>query len=222
MLELLIKLKEPLIETLLLTFIPLVISVILGFLFGTLVFITSDSGILDVSSNKFLTIINKISNSLINILRSIPYLIILIWLLPITKLLVGSIIGWRAAIPSLVVSATPFFARMTVVAFSEVPKGTIEASKALGASTSDIIFKVLLNESKPALISSIAITAINLISYSAMAGAIGAGGLGYEAYLYGLIRNNPAIMYMSTLLIIILVFGIQYVGDKVVRKVDKR
>lgn len=222
MLELLNKLKEPLVETLLLTFIPLVISVILGFLFGTLVFITSDAGILDTSSNKGLSILNKISNAIINILRSVPYLIILIWLLPITKLLVGSIIGWKAAIPSLVVSATPFFARMTVIAFSEVPKGTIEASKSLGASTNEIIFKVLLPESLPALLSSVAVTAINLISYSAMAGAIGAGGLGYEAYLYGLIRNNPALMYMATFLIIVLVFLIQYIGDVIVKKVDKR
>lgn len=222
MLELLNKLKEPLAETLLLTFIPLVISVILGFLFGTLVFITSDAGILDTSSNKGLSILNKISNAIINILRSVPYLIILIWLLPITKLLVGSIIGWKAAIPSLVVSATPFFARMTVIAFSEVPKGTIEASKSLGASTNEIIFKVLLPESLPALLSSVAVTAINLISYSAMAGAIGAGGLGYEAYLYGLIRNNPALMYMATFLIIVLVFLIQYIGDVIVKKVDKR
>lgn len=222
MLELLNKLKEPLAETLLLTFIPLVISVILGFLFGTLVFITSDAGILDTSSNKGLSILNKISNAIINILRSVPYLIILIWLLPVTKLLVGSIIGWKAAIPSLVVSATPFFARMTVIAFSEVPKGTIEASKSLGASTNEIIFKVLLAESLPALLSSIAVTAINLISYSAMAGAIGAGGLGYEAYLYGLIRNNPALMYMATFLIIVLVFAIQYIGDVIVKKVDKR
>lgn len=222
MLELLNKLKEPLAETLLLTFIPLIISVILGFLFGTLVFITSDAGILDTSSNKGLSILNKISNAIINILRSVPYLIILIWLLPVTKLLVGSIIGWKAAIPSLVVSATPFFARMTVIAFSEVPKGTIEASKSLGASTNEIIFKVLLPESLPALLSSVVVTAINLISYSAMAGAIGAGGLGYEAYLYGLIRNNPALMYMATFLIIVLVFVIQYIGDVIVRKVDKR
>ncbi|MBR2577331.1 MAG: ABC transporter permease [Erysipelotrichaceae bacterium] len=222
MLELLVKLREPLTETLLLTFIPLIISVVLGFLFGTLVFITSDAGILDVNANPGLKVLNRISDAIINVLRSVPYLIILIWLLPITKLLVGSIIGWKAAIPSLVVSATPFFARMTVIAFSEIPKGTIEASKALGASSFDIIFKVLLPESKPALLSSIAVTAINLISYSAMAGAIGAGGLGYEAYLYGLIRNNPPLMYMATFLIIVLVFGIQYIGDIIVRKVDKR
>ncbi len=222
MLGLLTKLKEPLIETLLLTFVPLIISVILGFLFGTLVFISSDSGIIDTSNNWGLKILNKISNAIINIFRSVPYLIILIWLLPITKLLVGRILGWQAAIPSLVVSATPFYARMTVIAFSEVNKGTIEASKALGANNFEIIFKVLLPESKPALLSSIVVTAINLISYSAMAGAIGAGGLGYEAYQYGLIRENPPLMYMATLLIVLLVFIIQFVGDLIVRKVDKR
>lgn len=221
MLELINELKEPLLETLLLTFIPLIISVILGFFFGTLVFITSDSGILDIN-NKGLKIINKISNGIINILRSIPYLIVLIWLIPFTKLLVGRILGWQAAIPSLVLSATPFFARMTVIAFLEVSKGTIEASKALGANNKEIIFKVLLPESLPALLSSVAVTAINLISYSAMAGAIGAGGLGHIAYLYGYIRSNPLIMYSATFLIVVLVFVIQYIGDLIVKKIDKR
>lgn len=221
MLELINELKEPLLETLLLTFIPLIISVILGFFFGTLVFITSDNGILDIN-NKGLKIINKISNGIINILRSIPYLIVLIWLIPFTKLLVGRILGWQAAIPSLVLSATPFFARMTVIAFLEVSKGTIEASKALGANNKEIIFKVLLPESLPALLSSVAVTAINLISYSAMAGAIGAGGLGHIAYLYGYIRSNPLIMYSATFLIVVLVFVIQYIGDLIVKKIDKR
>lgn len=221
MLELINELKEPLLETLLLTFIPLIISVILGFFFGTLVFITSDSGILDIN-NKGLKIINKISNGIINILRSIPYLIVLIWLIPFTKLLVGRILGWQAAIPSLVLSATPFFARMTVIAFLEVSKGTIEASKALGANNKEIIFKVLLPESLPALLSSVVVTAINLISYSAMAGAIGAGGLGHIAYLYGYIRSNPLIMYSATFLIVVLVFVIQYIGDLIVKKIDKR
>ena len=222
MIEIISKLQEPLIETILLTLVPLVLSVIFGFIIGTIIFITGDNGVIEVKGNTLLMFINRISDGLVNIFRSIPYLILLIWLIPFAKLLTGSILGWKAAVPSLVVSATPFFARMTVIAFSEINKGTIEASKALGASTFEIIFKVLLSESKPALVSSIAVTAINLVSYSAMAGAIGAGGLGFEAYQYGLVRPNPALMYTATLFIILLVFTVQYIGDIIVKKIDKR
>ena len=222
MLELIIKLQEPLIETLLLTCVPLALSVIFGFIIGTIIFVTSDSSIIDVSKNIFLRILNRVSDALVNIFRSIPYLILLIWVIPLARILTGSMLGWRAAVPSLVVSATPFFARMTVVAFQEIDKGTIEASKALGASTMQIIFKVLLPESLPALISGITITAINLVSYSTMAGAIGAGGLGFEAYQYGLARPNPPLMYAATIEIVIIVFIIQFIGDYFVKKVDKR
>ena len=220
--ELFAKLQEPLIETILLTIVPLVLSVVFGFLIGTLIFITADSLIIDVSKNKFLRFLNRISDALVNILRSIPYLILLIWVIPLARILAGTMLGWKAAVPSLVISATPFFARMTVVAFQEVDKGTIEASKSLGASTMQIIFKVLLPESMPALISGVTITAINLVSYSAMAGAIGAGGLGFEAYQYGLARPNTQLMYLSTLLIVIIVFVTQFIGDYFVKKIDKR
>lgn len=222
MVEILAKLQEPIVETLLLTSVPLVLSVIFGFIIGTIIFITGSNGVIDTKGNTLLMLINRISDGLVNVFRSIPYLILLIWLLPITKLLTGTILGWKAAVPSLVVSATPFFARMTVIAFSEINKGTIEASRALGASTTEIIFKVLLPESKPALISGIAVTAINLVSYSTMAGAIGAGGLGFEAYQYGLVRPNPTLMYTATFFIILIVFAIQYIGDLLVKKTDKR
>ena len=222
MAEIFTKLKEPLFDTLFLTFVPLVLSVIFGFILGTFIFITSSSGVIEIDDNVAIKIINRICDGLVNIFRSVPYLILLIWLIPFSKLITGSILGAKAAVPSLVLSATPFFARMVVIAFSEVDKGTIEASKALGASTFEIIFKVLLPESLPALISSVAVTAINLVSYSAMAGAVGAGGLGYQAYQYGIIRRNPSLMYASTIAIIIIVFVIQYIGDKLVKKTDKR
>lgn len=222
MMDIINRLKEPLIETLLLTFVPLLFSVFFGFIIGTIIYITADNGVIDTNKNIFIKIINKVSDALVNIFRSIPYLILLLWMIPLARLLTGTVLGWKAAVPSLVVSATPFFARMTVLAFNEVNSGTIEASKALGASTFDIVFKVLLRESKPALLSSIAVTAINLVSYSAMAGAIGAGGLGFEAYQYGLARPNPLLMYSSTILIVIIVFVIQIIGDKLVKISDKR
>ena len=222
MLEELNYLIEPLYETLFLTFVPLVLAVILGALIGTIIFISGDNGILDVEEKPFLKTVHVVFDALVNIFRSVPYLILLIWLLPITRFLVGSTIGTNAAVPSLTLSATPFFARMVVIAFTEVDKGTIEASKALGAGTLDIIFKVLIPESLPALISSIAVTAINLVSYSTMAGAIGAGGLGFEAYQYGLIRQDPPRMLMATGIIIVIVFIIQIVGDVLSKYVDKR
>ncbi len=212
---------EALYETLYLTFIPLIISCFLGLLIGTIIFITG-SDIIVKSDKKYLKLISKVADALVNILRSIPYLILIIWLLPLTSFLTGKVIGTEAAIPALVFSATPFFARMVIIAFGEVDKGVIFASKAMGATIKDIIIHVLIPESLPALISSITVTAINLISYSAMAGAIGAGGLGYEAYQYGLVRRDTGLMFISTAMIVIIVFAIQILGDHLAHKVDRR
>ena len=212
---------EALYETLYLTFIPLFISCFLGLLIGTIIFITG-SDIIVKSDKKYLKVISKVADALVNILRSIPYLILIIWLLPLTSFLTGKVIGTEAAIPALVFSATPFFARMVIIAFGEVDKGVIFASKAMGATIKDIIIHVLIPESLPALISSITVTAINLISYSAMAGAIGAGGLGYEAYQYGLVRRDTGLMFISTAMIVIIVFAIQILGDHLAHKVDRR
>lgn len=223
MVEMLESLKEPIFETLYLTFVPLFFAVIFGFIIGVAIFITSsDSMIVDTRGHIGLRIINRIADGLVNIFRSIPYLILLIWVNPLANLLTGSMIGATAAIPSLVISATPFYARMVTIAFTEINKGTIEASKALGANTFQIIFKVLINESKPALISGIAMTAISLVSYSAMAGAIGAGGLGFEAFTYGIARRNTERMLITTLIIVIIVFIIQFIGDYFAKKTDKR
>jgi D-methionine transport system permease protein len=111
---------------------------------------------------------------------------------------------------------------MCVIAFTEVDKGTIEASKSMGATNTQIIWKILLPESMPALVSGIAVTGISLVSYTAMAGAIGAGGLGNLAYLYGFARRNNAVLYSATAIIVLIVFAIQLAGDTIVRKIDKR
>ena len=111
---------------------------------------------------------------------------------------------------------------MCVIAFTEVDRGTIEASKAMGANNWQIITKVLLPESMPALVSGITVTGISLISYTAMAGAIGAGGLGNLAYLYGFVRRNDAVLYTATAIIVIIVFTMQWIGDTAVKKIDKR
>ena len=131
-------------------------------------------------------------------------------------------LGASAALPSLILASTPFYARMCVIAFQEVDHGTIEASRAMGASNWMIITRVLLKEAMPSLVSGITVTGISLISYTAMAGAIGAGGLGYLAYTYGYARRNNAVLYTSTILIVALVFIMQWVGDAIVKKIDKR
>ncbi len=203
-------------ETVYMTFLSLLFAVILGLLIGILLYCTQSGGLLE---NKW---VNRISDLLVNVLRAIPFIILMILLIPLAKLLTGRMLGATAALPSLIFAATPFYARMCVIAFTEVDKGTIEASKAMGANNWQIITKVLLPESMPALVSGITVTGISLISYTAMAGAIGAGGLGNLAYLYGFVRRNDAVLYTATAIIVIIVFTMQWIGDTAVKKIDKR
>ncbi len=203
-------------ETIYMTFSSLLIAVILGFIVGILLYITQDDGLYP---NK---ILNTFLDFIVNLLRAIPFIILIIIILPFTKLIVGSILGASAALPALIISSAPFYARMCMIALNEVDKGTIEASKAMGASSLQIISKVLIPEAKPALVSSITVMGISLVGYTAMAGCIGAGGLGNLAYMYGFVRNNYAVMYSATLFVLIIVFIIQGIGDYIVRKIDKR
>lgn len=203
-------------ETVYMTFFSLLFAVVLGLLIGILLYCTQSGGLLE---NKW---INRVSDLLVNVLRAIPFIILMILLIPLAKLLTGRMLGATAALPSLIFAATPFYARMCVIAFTEVDKGTIEASKAMGANNWQIITKVLLPESMPALVSGITVTGISLISYTAMAGAIGAGGLGNLAYLYGFVRRNDAVLYTATAIIVIIVFTMQWIGDTAVKKIDKR
>ena len=207
---------EALQDTLYMTFASLLLSVIFGIIIGIVIYVTKEDGLCE---NK---VIYRILDLLVNILRAIPFIILLIIIIPFTKLLVGTMLGASAAIPALVFSAAPYYARMTMIALTEVDKGTIEACKAMGANNKEIILKALLPEAKPALISSITVMAISLIGYTAMAGCIGAGGLGYIAYTYGFARRNNQIMYIATALIVGIVFMIQGIGDYLVKKIDKR
>lgn len=203
-------------DTLFMSFTSLIAAIVLGMLLGILLYITQDDGLYP---NRF---ISRTLNFLVNILRSIPFIILLFILLPLTKVLVGSILGAKAALPALIISSAPFYARMCMVAFNEVDKGTIEASKAMGASNWQIMTKILLPEAKPALFSNMTIMGVTLIGYTAMAGAIGAGGLGHLAYLYGIARNNPTMTYIATFLILVIVFIVQMIGDRIVKTTDKR
>lgn len=207
---------EALQETLYMSLFSLLFAVLIGLLIGIVLYLTDKGSLL---TNKY---VSAVLGGGVNIFRSIPYIILMILLIPLTKAITGSMLGAKAAIPSLVIAAAPFYARLTVIALQEVDKGTIEASKAMGASTFQIITKVLLPESLPALVSGIAVTGINLVGYTAMAGAIGSGGLGQLAYLYGFVRRNNAVLYTATILIMIIVFIIQGIGDYLVKKIDKR
>ena len=203
-------------ETLFMTFFSLLIAVVLGFGLGIILYVTKDDGLYP---NK---VINRILDFIVNLLRAVPFIILIFILLPVTTFLVGTMLGAKAALPALIISSAPFYARMCMIALSEVDKGTIEASKAMGASNLQIITKILIPEAKPALISSITVMGISLVGYTAMAGCIGAGGLGNLSYMYGFVRQNMAVMYTATFFVLIIVFVIQGIGDYVVKKIDKR
>jgi D-methionine transport system permease protein len=210
------KIWEATIETLYMTGVSVIATFILGTILGLLLFLTSKGNIWE---NR---LINAVIASFVNIFRSIPFIILIILLIPFTKLMVGTILGANAALPALIIGAAPFYARMVEIALREIDKGVIEAAKAMGAKTTTIIFKVLIPESLPALVSGITVTAIALVGYTAMAGVVGAGGLGNLAYLEGFQRNHNDVTFVATVLILIIVFVIQFVGDFVTSKIDKR
>lgn len=203
-------------ETLFMTFFSLLIAVVLGFILGIILYVTKDDGLYP---NK---IISRVLDFIVNLLRAVPFIILIFILLPVTTFLVGTMLGATAALPALIISSAPFYARMCMIALSEVDKGTIEASKAMGASNLQIITKVLIPEAKPALVSSVTVMGISLVGYTAMAGCIGAGGLGNLAYMYGFARQNMVIMYTATFFVLIIVFVIQWLGDYIVKRIDKR
>lgn len=203
-------------ETIWMTVVSMILVAILGLILGLILFETRKQ------TSIWAKIINWIVAALVNVFRSIPFIILIVLLLPATQAMVGTIIGPRAALPSLIISAAPFYARLVQIAFDDLDHGVIEAAKAMGATNWQIVTKVLIPESKPALVSGLTVTAISLIGYTAMAGAIGAGGLGNLAYLDGFQANNNAITMMATIIIVIIVFVFQFIGDYTVKRIDKR
>ena len=210
------KVQEKTIETLIMTFESLIAVFLLGLFLGLLLYITSNSK--GTFGRGFYTVVTAI----VNIFRAIPFIILILLLIPFTKTLIGTIIGVQAAIPALIISAAPFYARLVEIGLREVDKGVIEAARAMGAKRITIITKVLIPESLPAIVSGLTVTAIALVGATAMAGVIGAGGLGNLAYLDGFQRNNSTLTFVATVLILVIVFAIQILGDTVVKKIDKR
>ncbi|PEB41014.1 methionine ABC transporter permease [Bacillus pseudomycoides] len=210
------KMLEATGETLYMTAVAAFATFVLGLILGLLLFLTGKDNLWE---NKP---VNIVIGAFVNIFRSIPFIILIILLIPFTKLLLNTILGASAALPALIVGAAPFYARMVEIALREIDKGVIEASKAMGAKTSTIILKVLIPESLPALVSGITVTAITLVGYTAMAGVVGAGGLGTLAYLEGFQRNNSDVTLMATILVLVIVFIIQMLGDLLTKRLDKR
>ena len=210
------KMQEATIETISMTLGSVVIIFFAGLLLGLLLYETNGK------NTVFAKILYRVVAILVNIFRSIPFIILIVLLIPVTKTLVGSIIGPVAALPALILSSAPFFARLVEIGFREIDKGVVEAAKAMGASKWQIIYKVLIPESLPAIVSGITVTTISLVGATAMAGVIGAGGLGNLAYLDGFQRSQPAVTLVATLIILVIVFIIQAIGDVLVKKVDKR
>ncbi|OLP65163.1 Methionine import system permease protein MetP [Bacillus pumilus] len=203
-------------ETLYMTLISLAFAFVIGIILGLLLFLTGKGGLWESK------VINGVIGAVVNIFRSIPFIILIILLLGFTKLIMDTILGPKAALPALIIGSAPFYARLVEIALREVDKGVIEAARSMGAKTSTIIFKVLLPESLPALISGITVTAIALIGSTAIAGAIGAGGLGNLAYVEGYQSGNTDVTLVATVFILIIVFIIQIIGDLITNKIDKR
>ncbi|MFJ8529463.1 methionine ABC transporter permease [Bacillus sp. NPDC094106] len=203
-------------ETLYMTAIAAIATFIFGLILGLLLFMTAKDNLWE---NKM---VHTVIGAFVNIFRSIPFIILIILLIPFTKILLGTILGASAALPALIIGAAPFYARMVEIALREIDKGVIEASKAMGAKTSTIIWKVLIPESLPALVSGITVTTIALVGYTAMAGVVGAGGLGTLAYLEGFQRGNNDVTIVATICVLLVVFFIQWIGDFVTTRIDKR
>ncbi|WP_336771809.1 methionine ABC transporter permease [Paenibacillus sp. MMO-58] len=194
----------------------LLFTVVLGLLIGIILFLTSRKQVLEQP------VVYGLLSFVVNILRSVPFVILMILIMPMTKLLTGTTLGVQGTIPPLVVAAAPFFARLVETSLREVDKGVIEAAQAMGASRWDIVRRVLLLEARPGLLAGITITAVTLVSYTAMAGVIGGGGLGDLALRYGYQRFQLSVMIVTVAMLIILVQLLQMVGDHLVRRFSRK
>ncbi len=207
---------ESLGETLIMVFGSGLMGFIIGIPVGVVLHLSKTGGLLENP------IVNRILSAIVNIGRSIPFIILLVAIIPLTRLLVGSSIGTAAAIVPLTVGAIPFIARLVEGALLEIPSGLVEAAQAMGATPYQIITKILLPEALPGIINAATITLVTLVSYSAMAGTVGGGGLGDVGIRYGYQRFDGTVMAITVILLIILVQCIQTTGDRWVKRVDHR
>ena len=203
-------------ETVQMTVISTVVAVLLGVPLGVILVITSRGHIMQNEA------VNKVLGAIVNATRSIPFIILMVAIIPFTRLVAGTSIGTTAACVPLTLAAIPFLARLVETAIKEVNGGVIEAAQSMGATPLQIIWKVLLPEALPTIIDNVTVLIVNLISYSAMAGAIGGGGLGDIAIRYGYQRFQGDVMLATIIILIVLVQVIQSAGDYLSRKVNKK
>ena len=203
-------------ETLWMVLPAALVAEVLGVALGALLTLTRPGGL------KPQGVIFRVLDALVNIGRSLPFIILLVLLIPLTRLLTGTSIGPGAATVPLTIAAIPFVARLVDGALQGVPHGVTEAARAMGASTAQIVFKVLLPEARPALIHAFTVMLVTLIGYSAMAGAIGGGGLGDLAIRYGYQRFETDVMFATVLVLLLLVQGAQWLGDRAAARADHR
>lgn len=214
--QLLNTVYQPLLETLYMVAFSTVFSLLLGIPLGTALVVSSKGHICEN------TLLNRLLSTIVNVGRSLPFIILMILVFPLSRFIVGTTIGTTASIVPLSIAAAPFVARIIESSLLEVDKGKIESSIAMGSSNIDIIRKVLLPESLVSIVLGITLTIINLIGYSAMAGAIGAGGLGDLAIRFGFYRFQTDVMLISVLVIIILVQGTQFLGNQIAFSINKK
>lgn len=205
---------EALGQTIYMVFFSTLFANVLGFILGIIVTVTAPKGL------KPNAVIYKVLDLVINVLRSFPFIILIVFIIPLTRAIVGTPIGETAAIVPLTIAAAPFVARIIESALKEVDSGVIEAAKSFGASNSQIIFKVMIKEAVPSIISGLTLTIINIIGYSAMAGSVGAGGLGKVAISYGYQRYQTDVMIVTVIILIIIVQGLQSLGNYLYKKLS--
>ncbi|MFC3023049.1 methionine ABC transporter permease [Vibrio zhugei] len=193
-----------------------IIGFVVGIPLGVVLHTTKQNGLLENPQ------VNRVLGAIVNVGRSVPFLVLMVAIIPLTKLLVGTFIGTTATIVPLTIGAIPFVARLIEGALMEVPSGLIEAAQSMGASQLQIIYKVLLPEAMPSIINTVTVTLVTLVSYSAMAGTVGGGGLGDVAIRYGYYRYDVVVMAVTVVMLVILVQMIQSLGDAIVRRVDHR
>ena len=208
---------ESLVETLEMVFASSFLSFVMGLMIAVLLYVLQPGGGMHPNA-----ILHAILSKAINIMRSFPFIILIILLMPATRRIVGTTIGVRAAVIPLSLAAAPFVARLIESAFSEIDKGLLEAARIMGSRNSDIIFKVLIPESMPQIVDAITMTVINLIAYSAMAGTVGAGGLGDLAIRYGYQRFRTDVMFAAVISIILIVEVVQVVGSRISKHLRDR
>ena len=211
------ELASALWQTIYMTFLPTIIAFVIGLPLGVLLVTGEEGGVHPIPK-----VVMKALNVVINLLRSVPFLILLVVVLPISRFIVGTTVGSPAIIVPLAIAAFPFVARLVETSIREVDKGVVEAAQAMGASPLQIVMKVLIPEAKPALISNFVVALITIFGYGAMAGIVGGGGIGAIAVNYGYYRRKLLVLYLAVIVMIILVQVFQSIGNTVTRKSDKR